>query len=144
MTSTSASNTSSSTTSVISQTILGNNFNVLPNKSSLFNTNLSSSSLQISTNTTSQTSSSTSLSSYNSNNSIIQQQQMNKPVPNYGKPNLAPKPPGMQSLQLSLALPSQPATGRNSNGRPTVARHHSMKTPRYNAFLLNRVFFFLL
>lgn len=43
-----------------------------------------------------------------------------KPVPNYGKPNCAPKPPGIQQLVKPPGV----------NGKPTVSRHHSMKTPR--------------
>uniref|UniRef100_A0A8W7P281 WH2 domain-containing protein n=1 Tax=Anopheles coluzzii TaxID=1518534 RepID=A0A8W7P281_ANOCL len=45
-----------------------------------------------------------------------------KPVPNYGKPNLAPKPPGMQ-------LGGTAADG-GSGTRPTVSRHQSMRSPR--------------
>lgn len=43
-----------------------------------------------------------------------------KPVPNHGKPNLAPKPPGMQ-FNTSVA---------SNNGSSRVARHHSMRSPR--------------
>lgn len=39
--------------------------------------------------------------------------------PNHGKPNLAPKPPG-----------APPGSAQNS-GKTSVARHHSMKSPRY-------------
>lgn len=39
--------------------------------------------------------------------------------PHHGKPNFAPKPPGLQQLAI--------ANGQ----RPAVARHHSMKSPRY-------------
>lgn len=52
--------------------------------------------------------------------SVPQTQPSPKPVPNHGKPNLAPKPPGMQ-LNTSV-------TNSNNNGR--VARHHSMRSPR--------------
>uniref|UniRef100_A0A182SUS1 WH2 domain-containing protein n=1 Tax=Anopheles maculatus TaxID=74869 RepID=A0A182SUS1_9DIPT len=45
-----------------------------------------------------------------------------KPVPNYGKPNLAPKPPGMQ-------LGGTAGDG-GSTTRPTVSRHQSMRSPR--------------
>ncbi|XP_037941556.1 uncharacterized protein PB18E9.04c-like, partial [Teleopsis dalmanni] len=41
-----------------------------------------------------------------------------KPMPNHGKPNFAPKPPGLQQLAF--------ANGQ----RPLVSRHHSMKSPR--------------
>lgn len=41
--------------------------------------------------------------------------------PNHGKPNFAPKPPGLQQLAM--------ANGQ----RPAVARHHSMKSPRYKS-----------
>lgn len=46
-----------------------------------------------------------------------------KPTINYGKPNLAPKPPGM-TVQV-------PGNGTNAPARPTVARHQSMRSPRY-------------
>lgn len=45
-----------------------------------------------------------------------------KPTINYGKPNVAPKPPGM-TVQL-------PGNGANAPARPTVARHQSMRSPR--------------
>lgn len=38
-----------------------------------------------------------------------------KPVPNHGKPNCAPKPPGIQQLMTSKNI---------------VSRHHSMRSPR--------------
>lgn len=60
-------------------------------------------------------------------------------VINHGKPNLAPKPP-----LLKIAVASSNGNGNNSNNidsnnistsdnsRKSVARHQSMKTPRYN------------
>lgn len=56
-----------------------------------------------------------------------------KPVINHGKPNLAPKPPGM------VFPPNAPTNGIGSNNnnasgapaRPTVARHQSMRSPRF-------------
>ncbi|KFB40707.1 AGAP001886-PA-like protein [Anopheles sinensis] len=50
-----------------------------------------------------------------------------KPVPNYGKPNLAPKPPGMQ---LAMAGEGGQSGGGNAATRPTVSRHQSMRSPR--------------
>lgn len=49
-----------------------------------------------------------------------QQQQSPKPAIGFGKPNFAPKPPGLQQLALV-----------NGHQRPVVVRHHSMKTTRY-------------
>lgn len=46
---------------------------------------------------------------------------VNKPVPNYGKPNCAPKPPGIQQII---------AAKNGSTTRPAVSRHHSMRSPR--------------
>lgn len=46
---------------------------------------------------------------------------INKPVPNHGKPNCAPKPPGIQQI----------IAAKTGNGnRPAVSRHHSMRSPR--------------
>lgn len=55
-----------------------------------------------------------------------------KPQPNHGKPNLAPKPPGMQNTP-----PPPPPVQPNGLGLPSakVSRHHSMKSPRYCTFL---------
>lgn len=50
-----------------------------------------------------------------------------KPVPNYGKPNLAPKPPGMQ---LNTSLGSSSGGSSNGPNRNMVGRHHSMRSPR--------------
>lgn len=56
-----------------------------------------------------------------------------KPVPNHGKPNCAPKPP---NFQQNVVVSNGPKTSTNGGcvptaGKPTVSRHHSMKTPRY-------------
>lgn len=47
-------------------------------------------------------------------------------MPNHGKPNCAPKPPGIHQIIASKNSNNNGASG----ARPTVARHHSMKTPR--------------
>ncbi|XP_026842272.1 WAS/WASL-interacting protein family member 3 isoform X1 [Drosophila persimilis] len=47
------------------------------------------------------------------------QSQQQKPAISFGKPNFAPKPPGLQQLILV-----------NGQQRPAVTRHHSMKSPR--------------
>lgn len=52
--------------------------------------------------------------------SAPQQQHTTKPAISFGKPNFAPKPPGLQQLALA-----------NGQQRPAVTRHHSMKSPRY-------------
>lgn len=57
-----------------------------------------------------------------------------KPVPNHGKPNCAPKPPGVKTVTNTingLTATSNGNSGVTSSGRPTVSRHHSMKTTRY-------------
>jgi len=43
-----------------------------------------------------------------------------KPAISFGKPNFAPKPPGLNQLAMA-----------NGQQRPAVTRHHSMKSPRY-------------
>lgn len=48
-----------------------------------------------------------------------------KPIPNHGKPNCAPKPPGISQM---IAAKNNGVAG--GSPRPTVSRHHSMKTPR--------------
>lgn len=57
-----------------------------------------------------------------------------KPVPNFGKPNLAPKPPGNQLTPggANGSTPTSPllSSGLHGAGKATVSRHHSMKTPR--------------
>lgn len=97
---------------------ISSNTVIAPNKSSLFN-NMS----QPSTNASVDRESSSSNSSLNST------QQM-KPVPNHGKPNCAPKPPGIQQIISAKNGNNGTSVGSNGTGRPTVARHHSMKTPR--------------
>lgn len=78
---------------------------IAPNKSSLFQS--------ITTNETHTNGGST--TSINSVTSIT------KSLLNHGKPNCAPKPPGIQLVANKNV---------NGNGRPAVSRHHSMKTPR--------------
>lgn len=66
-----------------------------------------------------------SLSSLNHNNKLstadgsasLQSLSNPKTTINHGKPNLAPKPPSL-----------------NTTGKPSVMRAHSMKSPRYNYF----------
>lgn len=48
------------------------------------------------------------------------------PKINYGKPNLAPKPPA----QLSLAINNNSNDSISETNRKSVARHQSMKSPR--------------
>lgn len=95
---------------------ISSNTIIAPNKSSLFN-NMSQTT----------TASSVDRESYSSN--LTQQL---KPVPNHGKPNCAPKPPGIQQIIASKNGNGNGSStnGSNGTGRPTVARHHSMKTPR--------------
>lgn len=51
--------------------------------------------------------------------------QTTKPTINYGKPNLAPKPPGMQ-----LNTSGGGGTAGSGANRNMVGRHHSMRSPR--------------
>lgn len=93
--------------------------NILPNKSSLFGTNgISSAAGPTATgsNNSLATATVTSTTTTPTNKSPTPSM---KPVPNHGKPNFAPKPPGLQQLALA------------SSQRTTVSRHHSMKSPRY-------------
>ena len=59
-----------------------------------------------------------------------------KPAPNFGKPNLAPKPPGSQLTPGGGGggPGSKPTSPLLSPGgaalKATVSRHHSMRTPR--------------
>lgn len=58
-----------------------------------------------------------------------------KPVSNYGKPYLAPKPPGGSQLMTpgtNVSTPTSPLLSSALHGavKATVSRHHSMKTPR--------------
>ncbi|XP_037051851.1 WAS/WASL-interacting protein family member 2 isoform X2 [Bradysia coprophila] len=96
---------------------LNSNTVVAPNKSSLFS-NMSQ------TTTTNDRESNSSISSLNSNSNST------KPVPNHGKPNCAPKPPGIQQIIAAKGGNNGSTNGSNGTGRPTVARHHSMKSPR--------------
>jgi hypothetical protein len=106
-------------TSLVTNTTSSPPLSLLANKSSLFNNNNSNF-----------TNNQTNAQHIQTNNTILQSQillqtqisssQTNnvKPIPNYGKPNLAPKPPTQQLLSVK------------TNGRATVSRHHSMKSPR--------------
>lgn len=57
-------------------------------------------------------------------------------APSFGKPNLAPKPPGNQLTPggggANGSMPTSPLLSSGLHGpvKTTVARHHSMKTPR--------------
>lgn len=55
-----------------------------------------------------------------------------KPLPNFGKPNLAPKPPGNQLTPGSAngSMPTSPLLQGGAVKGNTVSRHHSMRTPR--------------
>lgn len=100
---------------------ISSNTVIAPNKSSLFN-NMSQT-----TNTSVDRDSNSSISSLNNTSNSSQQL---KPVPNHGKPNCAPKPPGIQQIISAKNGNNGNSNGSNGTGRPTVARHHSMKTPR--------------
>lgn len=90
----------------------------IPNKSSLFNNNINAN------NTISNNSNINRKSSSYENKS----QPSAPKIINHGKPNLAPKPPP----QLSLAINNNSNSSLNDSSRKAVARHQSMKSPRYN------------
>lgn len=100
---------------------ISSNTVIAPNKSSLFN-NVS--------HTTNASVDRESISSNSSLNNTSNSTQQLKPVPNHGKPNCAPKPPGIQQIIAAKSGNNGSSNGSNGTGRPTVARHHSMKTPR--------------
>lgn len=97
------------------QLVIPNNtgMSILPNKSTLF-----SSTPQPQTSPQSPSFSIGSNSSAPSSSPNPHSQSSTKPVINHGKPNLAPKPPGMV-----------PVLGNGT--RSSVARHQSMRSPRY-------------
>lgn len=88
-----------------------------PNQSTLFanKSNLHASLSSLSQNNKLSTPDSSSLLSLSSQKSVI----------NHGKPNLAPKPPTL-----------------NSSGKPGVMRAHSMKSPRYFLYYIYIVFMY--
>lgn len=81
-----------------------------PNKSTLFQSIVT----QIQTETSSNQNNSTNSST---KNLVPQNSVTSRPV-NHGKPNCAPKPPGISQIIAA------------KNNKPTVTRHQSMKTPR--------------
>lgn len=87
----------------------------IPNRSSLFNHSFNSNNVN------------------NSRDNFESKSQSSAPKINHGKPNLAPKPPP----QLSLAMNNNnnnvniSNNSLNDGSRKSVARHQSMKSPRY-------------
>lgn len=61
------------------------------------------------------------------NSSSITVSVTNKVVPNHGKPNCAPKPPGLIAAKNSMS----PKSAAENSTRPGVARHHSWRSPRF-------------
>lgn len=106
-------------------TVSSNGLSILPNKSSLHgnsnNVNTNMISVKMTTPPTTTTTMTTT----------------NKVVPNHGKPNCAPKPPGIQSIVTTKNNGLSPTNNVNSttnNGnsnRPVVSRAHSMRSPRF-------------
>ncbi|ALC42793.1 Vrp1, partial [Drosophila busckii] len=107
-TTTTSATAAATTTSINRTTSTGTLRNLAPNKSTLFGGSAVGNGVG---NSNSPTPASASTS-------IAQQQQL-KPAIGHGKPNFAPKPPGLQQMALA-----------NGHQRPVVARHHSMKSPR--------------
>lgn len=99
------------------QLVIPNNtgMSLLPNKSTLFS---STPTPQPQTSPQSPSFSIGSNSSAPSSSPNLPSLSSTKPVINHGKPNLAPKPPGMV-----------PMVGNGT--RSSVARHQSMRSPRY-------------
>lgn len=105
----------------------GADLKATPNRSTLFQ----------SLGTVSSSESSSSSSSSGSVTNLSATANGGRPMPNHGKPNCAPKPPGIHQIIAAknggstLSIAAAPTTHVNgSAGRPTVSRHHSMKTPR--------------
>lgn len=138
--------------------INGTNISILPNKSALYgnhnnnnnvNNNINSKhNNHVNTNTITVKMTSSSSSSSSSTSSLSAT--TNKVVPNHGKPNCAPKPPGIQNIAGGAKNGLSPTTtttattnnghgSGNSIGRPIVSRAHSMRSPR---FVLHRFFYF--
>lgn len=122
--------------------INGTNITILPNKSALYgnsnhNTNTNNNNVNTNTNTITVKMTSTTTTSASTTT--------NKVVPNHGKPNCAPKPPGIQGggaavknglspINTAAAAAAAAATNNghgSGNGRPIVSRAHSMRSPRF-------------
>ena len=134
---------SPTTTATSISSINGTNITILPNKSALYgnsnNTNNNHSNTNhVNTNTITVKMTSTTTT--------------NKVVPNHGKPNCAPKPPGIQGSGVAAAknglspintttttttsIAAATNNGHGSgNGRPIVSRAHSMRSPRFVTLL---------
>lgn len=99
----------------------------IPNKSSLFNH------------------SSNNVNNINSRDNFESKSQSSAPKINHGKPNLAPKPPPLLSLPMNNNNTSNVNISNNSlndGSRKSVARHQSMKSPRYYAICVLFCFLF--
>lgn len=109
----------------------GINASLLPNKSMLFGK--SDTSNADVNNKTSNTVKSIVLQSSTTSSSIAISV-TNKIVPNHGKPNCAPKPPGLIAAKNNMS----PNSVTENSTRPGVARHHSWRSPRldYERFTL--------
>lgn len=99
----------------------GANLTILPNKSTLYgnsnNVNTNTITVKMTTTPTITTT--------------------NKVVPNHGKPNFAPKPPGIQNIVtaknngLNATNNINSTTNNGNSTRPIVSRAHSMRSPRF-------------
>jgi len=101
----------------------------IPNRSSLFNHSFNSNNVN----------------NITSRDNFESKSQSSAPKINHGKPNLAPKPPP----QLSLAMNNNnnnvniSNNSLNDGSRKSVARHQSMKSPRYYANMCAILLFFI-
>jgi hypothetical protein len=90
----------------------------IPNRSSLFNHSFNSNNVN----------------NINSRDNFESKSQSSAPKINHGKPNLAPKPPPQLSLAMNNNNNNNVNVSNNSlndGSRKSVARHQSMKSPRY-------------
>lgn len=121
----------------------------MPNKSSLFKTNnnitldsfggvpnhlskANASSIGSSTTTSTPQDEAQTSGSVSELKRLLSASASSKPVPNFGKPNLAPKPPGNQLTPGSAngSMPTSPLLQGGAVKGNAVSRHHSMRTPR--------------
>lgn len=126
----SSSNSSSSSSLLVTSTVAsgGSLRNLAPNRSTLFGSGANSGSGSAGNNSYNSNSVDTTSPSASASPSPPTKSPLPTLKPNHGKPNFAPKPPGLQKLAL--------ANGQ----RPGVARHHSMKSPRYNQQTITYLF----
>lgn len=103
----------------------GINASLLPNKSTLFGRS-DSSNADMNSKTSNIVKSN--VLQISTNSSSIAVSVTNKIVPNHGKPNCAPKPPGLIAAKNNM---SPNSVTENSIRPGVIARHHSWRSPRF-------------